>query len=353
MCSPFGTKAIPEYNENIGNIHPVLAPSPPRISSSHSGTYKLERKKRIKKSSTAEARLLQKKTGKQGGGSSLESTIEEDCIFGCRIRNFISNMNSDSSTLVSQTTQKARSCLWSIKTKYIFFFVLFQGKSNLRPKKGDKTVSDKKENLKNGENIGKDKAKPAITIDQMERNFDKNFDKEGKEVTSMPSQFSSIFPTHNPSISPTISTPNPSRLPSVPPSISDIPTSFPICDGGSKSRNMAMYYSILGKVYNDDEVAAENLVTDSIEREVLCWLSHGEGKVIEPDDFFLKEKFGLAFIYTQMGGTNWNVKSSWFETGDACSWHGIQCNARRQSIERISLCKCQIDKVEQLHYPPN
>jgi len=218
-----------------------------------------------------------------------------------------------------------------------------QGKSKSRPAKGARAMKNKKNNLKDG--VGKQKETGKNNDKNKEKNKDGDAakfktNKNKKVRTSMPSNFISTTPSSVPSLSPSSTTLRPSRSPSVYPTISSNPSSFAICNKGDRRRNEDMYSNILSRVYSNDSNAAELLLdSNSKEHEVMCWLIHEEGSLVDVDDISLHEKFALAFIYTQMGGENWNIDSMWFSNDDPCSWNGIVCLEIEQSVAKVSLRK--------------
>ena len=192
--------------------------------------------------------------------------------------------------------------------------------------------------------LGKNKNK--VTNGENDKNGNNNKGKDQvknnakNKGTIAPTYLPTIYLSNSPSVLPTIATPEPSTSPTNAPSISDRPTTFPICGEGGKHRNFGMYYNIVDKVYGGNENEASNLLqADTKEHQVLCWLVHGEGTIVDPDDRNLKDFFALAFIYTQMGGKDWTNNFSWFSNKDFCTWHGLECYPGSSSIRKLSLCK--------------
>lgn len=127
--------------------------------------------------------------------------------------------------------------------------------------------------------------------------------------------------TLSPSLFPTLSK-SPSNSPTSSPTL--LPTDFSICGTGGRSRNMQFFMGILQDIHGNDAVIMDKLLNvTTTESQAMCWLVQEGG--VDPLASNLREAYGLAYLYTQLGGSNWKNHTNWGTHPDLCKWFGIEC----------------------------
>lgn len=65
----------------------------------------------------------------------------------------------------------------------------------------------------------------------------------------------------------------------------------------------------------------------SPENQALLWLSSGINNGGEIDDLRRRERYILAVVYYQNGGSQWSRSFNWLSERSVCDWEGVECNS--------------------------
>ena len=64
----------------------------------------------------------------------------------------------------------------------------------------------------------------------------------------------------------------------------------------------------------------------SSENQALLWLSSGINNGGEINDLHRLQRYILAVVYYQQGGTEWRRSTNWLSEKSICVWEGVECN---------------------------
>lgn len=64
----------------------------------------------------------------------------------------------------------------------------------------------------------------------------------------------------------------------------------------------------------------------SPENQALLWLSSGINNGGEIDNLYILQRYVLALIYYQHGGTGWRRSTDWLSEKNVCEWEGVECD---------------------------
>mmetsp|Transcript_16242 Transcript_16242/g.37615 ORF Transcript_16242/g.37615 Transcript_16242/m.37615 type:complete len:897 (-) Transcript_16242:164-2854(-) len=67
----------------------------------------------------------------------------------------------------------------------------------------------------------------------------------------------------------------------------------------------------------------------SPKNQALLWLSSGINNGGETDTLHILQRYVLAVIYYEQGGTQWRGSSNWLSEKSVCEWEGVECNTNR------------------------
>ncbi|KAG7366335.1 RHS repeat-associated core domain containing protein [Nitzschia inconspicua] len=70
----------------------------------------------------------------------------------------------------------------------------------------------------------------------------------------------------------------------------------------------------------------ETVTSCSPENQALLWMSSGINNGGEVGNLLKLQRFALALLYIDQGGTNWRTATNWMTEADVCAWEGVTCN---------------------------
>lgn len=116
--------------------------------------------------------------------------------------------------------------------------------------------------------------------------------------------------------------------------------STPLSDDVAYNRELVLELLIEEGALND--TSTQNMTSQSCHphNQALLWVSDLENHVngSMPTNLQLLQRYVLAVVYQQLGGSQWKSKNSWLDSKTSeCEWEGIVCNSVTNRIMELNL----------------